>query len=276
MELSSGRRMAAQLLMALVLAALPPALKGCSRQEPEVGPARFIGETVKEYPHDQNAFTQGLAWDKGEMYESTGLNGRSSLRLVDLESGRVEQRLDYSQEIFAEGLTVFKDSVYQLTWGNGLIFQRDKRSFELLRTWPWPREGWGITHDGSSLIVSDGSSTLYFLDPESMEERRRLTVRDQEREIDRLNELEYVKGSVYANVWKEPRIAVISPESGAVTSWIDLSEISARMRQPDKSGEDVLNGIMHDAAADRLFVTGKLWPALFEIRLLPERKKRLL
>uniref|UniRef100_UPI0040561EA3 glutaminyl-peptide cyclotransferase n=1 Tax=Candidatus Electronema sp. TaxID=2698783 RepID=UPI0040561EA3 len=275
MELSCGRRMAAQLLTALALVALLPALKGCSREEPEAGPARFIGEAVKEYFHDQNAFTQGLAWDKGEMYESTGLNGHSSLRRVDLESGTIEQWTGYSQEIFAEGLTVFKDSVYQLTWGNGLIFQRDKRSFELLRTWPWPREGWGITHDGSSLIISDGSSTLYFLDPESMEERRRLTVRDQGREVDRLNELEYVKGSVYANVWKETRIAVISPESGTVTSWLDLSEISARMRQPDKGGEDVLNGIMHDPASDRLFVTGKLWPTLFEIRLMPERKKRL-
>jgi glutamine cyclotransferase len=275
MDLSGGRRMAAQLLTALVLAALPPALKGCGREAPEAGPAYFIGATVKEYPHDQNAFTQGLAWDKGEMYESTGLNGYSSLRRVDLESGAVEQRINYSRDVFAEGLTVLKDSVYQLTWGNGLIFQRDKRSFELLRTWPWPREGWGVTHDGSSLIISDGSSTLYFLDPESMEERRRLTVRDQGKELDRLNELEYVKGSVYANVWKESRIAVISPESGAVTAWIDLSEISARMRQPGKGGEDVLNGIMHDPAEDRLFVTGKLWPALFEIKLMPERKKRL-
>jgi glutamine cyclotransferase len=170
---------------------------------------------------------------------------------------------------------VFKDSVYQLTWSNRLIFQRDKHSFELIRTWQWPREGWGLTHDDSSLIISDGSSTLYFLNPENMEEQRRLTVRDQGREVDRLNELEYVKGSVYANVWKETKIAVINPESGAVTSWIDLSEISARMRQLGKGGEDVLNGIMHDPAADRLFVTGKLWPALFEIRLLPERKKRL-
>lgn len=275
MDLSCGKRMAAQLLTALALAALSPALNGCSREEPEAVPAHFIGETVKEYPHDQNAFTQGLAWDKGEMYESTGLNGYSSLRRVDLESGKIEQWTGYSQEIFAEGLTVFKDSVYQLTWGNRLIFQRDKHSFELIRTWPWPREGWGLTHDDSSLIISDGSSTLYFLNPENMEEQRRLTVRDQGREVGRLNELEYVEGSVYANVWKETKIAVISPESGAVTSWIDLSEISARMRQPDKGGEDVLNGIMHDPAADRLFVTGKLWPALFEIRLLPERKKRL-
>ncbi|WP_417913038.1 glutaminyl-peptide cyclotransferase [Candidatus Electronema sp. TJ] len=269
MELSCGRRMAAQLLTALFLAALPPVLKGCSREEPETVPAHFIGEAVKEYAHDQNAFTQGLAWDKGEMYESTGLNGYSSLRRVDLESGRVEQRLEHSRDIFAEGLTVLKNSIYQLTWDNRLIFQYDKRSFELVRTWPWPREGWGITHDGRSLIVSDGSSTLYFLDPESMNEQRRLTVRDQGREIDRLNELEYVKGSVYANVWKETRIAIISPESGAVTSWLDLSEISAQMRQPGKGDEDVLNGIMHDPAADRLFVTGKLWPSLFEIKLVP-------
>jgi glutamine cyclotransferase len=221
---------------------------------------------VNEYQHDPAAFTQGLVWDKGAVYESTGLRGRSSLRRVDLTDGRVEQQLDLDSRLFAEGITVFDDRIYQLTWTSGIIFQYDKRSFALRRTFPWPHQGWGITHDGSSLIVSDGSSTLYFLNPDTLTEARQVTVHDGGRQIERLNELEYVDGLIYANVWQECRIALISPADGAVAAWLDLSQICAKMRG---GHEDVLNGIMFDQEGGRLFVTGKFWPALFEIRTAP-------
>jgi len=245
---------------------------GCRQQEPAVTPLHLAAVIVQEYPHDQAAFTQGLAWDKGTVYESTGLNGQSSLRRVDLASGKVLQQRDYGSQFFAEGLTIFGENIYQLTWRNGVIFQYEKESFALRRTSPWPNEGWGITHDGSNLIISDGSSALYFLDPASMTEQRRITVRDQGQEIDRLNELEYIKGSIYANVWHEERIAVISPANGTVTAWIDLSAICARMRS--REPEAVLNGIMYDSASDRLFVTGKLWPVLFAITTVPAQRNQ--
>ncbi|WP_417915090.1 glutaminyl-peptide cyclotransferase [Candidatus Electronema sp. JM] len=255
-----NRLCAAAFLLAALLVA------GC-RQQPNAGPTQLTAVIVSEYPHDQTAFTQGLVWDTNAMYESTGLFGQSSLRRVDLASGKVLQRRNYGSQFFAEGLAVFGDSLYQLTWSNGVIFQYAKDSFDLRRTFPWPHEGWGITHDGSSLIISDGSATLYFLAPDDMSERRRVTVRDRGREITRLNELEYVNGSVYANVWHEERIAVINPADGAVTAWIDLSAVCARMRSGNP--EAVLNGIMYDAAADRLIVTGKLWPALFAVKTVP-------
>jgi glutaminyl-peptide cyclotransferase len=235
---------------------------GCSQ-----GAARQLKAViVKEYPHDSTAFTQGLVWDKGAIYESTGLRGRSSLRRVDLASGKVKQQVDLDSRLFAEGITVFHDRIYQLTWTSGLIFQYDKQSFVPRRSFPWPHQGWGITHDGSSLIVSDGSATLYFLEPETLTETRQITVHDNGQQIDQLNELEYIDNLIYANVWRKCRIALISPESGAVSAWLDLSEICAKMRS---GHEDVLNGIMFDQENGRLFVTGKFWPALFEIRTVP-------
>ncbi|MCW5200208.1 glutaminyl-peptide cyclotransferase, partial [Desulfobulbus sp. F4] len=171
---------------------------------------------------------------------------------------------DCGKQFFAEGITVFGSSIYQLTWKNGVIFQYDKTDFSLRTTFAWPHDGWGLTHDGSSLIVSDGTANLYFLDPDSMAERRRIIAHDDGQEVTQLNELEYVSGSIYANIWHEQRIAVISPEDGVVTAWIDLSAICARM---NNGPEAVLNGIMYDPAGDRLFVTGKLWPSLFEIRM---------
>lgn len=264
---SSRRRRSAALpdaAVCLIFSFLLVASAGSAAAPPE----QLAAVIVNEFPHDPAAFTQGLAWNRGAVYESTGLRGQSSLRQIDLASGRVIQLLDDDQRFFAEGITVFGDSIYQLTWMNGVVFQYDKDSFTLRRTFPWPREGWGITHDGRRLIVSDGTSSLYFLDPATLAEQRRLTVRDRGREIVRLNELEYVNGSIYANVWQECRIAVISPEDGAVTAWLDLSALCQQMR---RGSEDVLNGIMHDPEGGRLFVTGKLWPALFEIRAAPGR-----
>jgi glutamine cyclotransferase len=246
------------------------AVAACRQIPPaDSSPAQLAAVIVKEYPHDRLAFTQGLAWDTGAVYESTGLFGQSSLRRVDLMSGNVMQRRDYGSQFFAEGLTVLGDSIYQLTWHNGVIFQYDKDSFALRRTFSWPHEGWGITHDGSSLIISDGSAVLYFISSENLTERRRIVAHDGGQEIDRLNELEYISGSIYANVWRECRIAVINPADGAVTAWIDLSELCARMQGDDQ--EAVLNGIMHDPDSGRLFVTGKLWPALFEIKTAPRQ-----
>jgi glutamine cyclotransferase len=181
----------------------------------------------------------------------------------------VEEQLNYPEHIFAEGVTVYEGSIYQLTWKNKKIFQYDQEDFSLIRAWPYPREGWGLTHDTQHLILSDGSSSLYFLDPKDLSEQRRITVRDGEREIMRLNELEYIKGTLYANVWTSTKIALIDPQDGRVQGWLDLTELSRGMQKPAYRGEDSLNGIMYDPENNRIFVTGKLWPLLFEIELVP-------
>ncbi|RWX47393.1 Glutamine cyclotransferase [Candidatus Electrothrix aarhusensis] len=231
-------------------------------------PKQYTYTLIREYPHDSKAFTQGLAWDEGRMYEGTGLYGRSSLRSVDLKTGLVNQQQNYTRQYFAEGITVFQGLIYQLTWKSRRIFLFDKDKFSVIKSRPYPREGWGITHNGNELIVSDGTASLYFLDPETLEEKRRILVRDDQGEVARLNELEYVRGSIYANVWQTDRIAIIHPEDGVVSGWLDLSELSARVQSIWKGKTDVLNGIMYDPVNDRLFVTGKLWPSLFEIKVV--------
>jgi glutamine cyclotransferase len=231
------------------------------------GAGRFSFVIVNRFPHDPMAFTQGLVWDNGTVFEGTGKYGRSSLRRVDLVTGRVEQQRDYPKRIFAEGITVLGNTIYQLTWKNNRVFQYDKHDFSLLKSWPFPRQGWGLTHNGRELIVSDGSATLYFLDPATLGEQRRISVHDGSRQISQLNELEYIKGAVYANIWHSNWIAIIDPADGAVSGWLDLNPLPGRL-ETDKP-VNVLNGIMYDPAADRLFVTGKLWPTLFEIRVVP-------
>lgn len=225
-------------------------------------------EVVREFPHDAEAFTQGLIYRDGFLYESTGLNGRSSLRKVRLETGEVVQRRDIDARYFAEGLTDWNDRLVQLTYRSGIAFVYDLATFEPRRTFTYPGEGWGLASDGTRLIMSDGSAELRFLDPETFAESGRVTVTDGGRPVDDLNELEVVGGAVYANVWFEDRIAVIDPSSGRVTSWIDLRGLAARMTPvPDAAAGAVLNGIAHDPAGRRLFVTGKLWPRVFEIRV---------
>jgi glutamine cyclotransferase len=229
---------------------------------------------VNAYPHDPQAFTQGLIFLDGHLYESTGLNGRSSLRMVDLATGRVEQRADLPQQDFGEGLAPLPSStstLVQLTWQNHVAFVYDRFSFRQLRTIPCPWEGWGLTEDGKSIILSDGSSTLRFLDPETFHELREITVKDQGQPVDKLNELEYIHGEIYANIWYQDKIARISPATGKVLGWIDLAGLlsPAEHTNPDA----VLNGIAYDAAHDRLFVTGKLWPKLFEIKVVPKVAK---
>jgi glutamine cyclotransferase len=222
---------------------------------------------IHTYPHDPRAYTQGLIYLDGHLYESTGLNGRSSLRMVDLETGRVQQEIPVPGKYFAEGLTNWGSTLIQLTWLSHTAFVYDRFSFRLLRTLHYKGEGWGLTQDGVHLILSDGSATLRFLDPETFRVVRSIVVKDAGARVTQLNELEYVRGEIYANVWHTDRIARIDPASGRVVGWIDLSGLLAADQHPDP--EAVLNGIAWDARHDRLFVTGKLWPKLFEIKVVP-------
>ena len=219
---------------------------------------------VNTYPHDPQAFTQGLIFRDGVLYESTGLNGQSSVRKVRLETGEVLQRISVDGRYFAEGMTDWGNRLVQLTYTTKVGFVYDLTSFALQRTFDYTGQGWGLTHDAKRLIMSDGTPALRFLDPETLRETGRVTVRDGGRPIENLNELEWIKGEVYANVWLTDRIAIIAPDTGRVTAWLDLAGI----RGPVRSGaDDVLNGIAYDAARDRLFVTGKYWSRLYEIRI---------
>jgi len=220
-------------------------------------------EVVRTYPHDPDAFTQGLVFRDGALYESTGLNGKSSLRRVALETGRVLQRTAVDRRYFAEGLAAWGPNLVQLTWDTNIAFVYDRASFKLLRTFTYGGEGWGLADDGRQLILSDGTPALRFLDPATFAETRRVTVRDGATPVEDLNELEVVDGLIYANVWLTDRIAVIAPADGRVVAWLDLKGLAPK----GASADAVLNGIAYDAAGGRLFVTGKLWPRLFEIRV---------
>lgn len=224
-------------------------------------------QIIHTYPHDPQAFTQGLVLVDGHLYESTGLYGKSSLRMVELETGRVLQLHNLPKQYFAEGLTNWGSTLIQLTWKSGTAFVYDRFSFRLLRTFQYPGEGWGLTQDGKRLILSDGSATLRFLDPHTFKEVRSIHVRDHGSPVNQLNELEYVRGEIYANVWQTDKIARISPKTGKVLGWIDLANLLSPNQRT--SPDAVLNGIAYDSLHDRLFVTGKLWPKLFEIRLAP-------
>lgn len=226
----------------------------------------YTYKVINVYPHDPNAFTQGLVFEKGVLYEGTGLNGRSSLRKVELETGTILKIRELPYCYFGEGITVFGNKIIQLTWKSHTGFVYDKDSFEVLQKFTHETEGWGITYDGKRLIMSDGTSNLYFLDPHSFNEVDRCIVCGQEGPVIRLNELEYIKGEIYANVWQEERIAKISPQTGQITGWIDLEGLLP----PKDRGVpgSVLNGIAYDVVNDRLFVTGKLWPKIFEIELV--------
>lgn len=222
---------------------------------------------VHTYPHDPEAFTQGLVFVDGQLYESTGLNGHSSLRMDDLETGKPLQLQPVPQKYFAEGLTNWSSNLIQLTWTSGIAFVYDRFSFRLLRSFHYTGEGWGFTQDGKNLILSDGTATLRFLNPETFQVTRRITVTDHGKPVKNLNELEYIHGEIYANIWYSNKIARISPQTGKVISWIDLSSLVASLNLQDSSA--VLNGIAYDAQHDRLFIAGKLWPKLFEIKVKP-------
>jgi len=226
---------------------------------------------VQTYPHDPRAYTQGLVFVDGHLYESTGLNGRSSLRMDDLATGRVLQSAPVAEQYFAEGLAAWGSTLVQLTWQSHVAFVYDRFTFRLLRTLHYNCDGWGLTADSKNLILSDGTAEIRFFDPATFRELRHIDVKDRGQPVTQLNELEYIHGQIYANVWHTDRIARISPATGQVLGWIDLAGLLPDSDRSDP--EAVLNGIAYDPAHDRLFVTGKLWPKLFEIKIVPAKPK---
>ena len=232
-----------------------------------IAPATYHYRVVNTFPHDQQAFTQGLVYlDNDQLLESTGLRGQSSLRRVDLATGKVIKKISLANTLFAEGITVLNNKIYQLTWQAHKGFVYDLETFTRLKEFSYSTEGWGMTNDGQHLIVSDGTSNLYFWDPLTLTEKRRIVVSDQNGlQIKQLNELEYIHGQIYANIWKSNQIVRIDPNSGLVVGWIDLNGL---LTPNEYNKANVLNGIAYDKVNDRLFVTGKKWPKIFQIILI--------
>ncbi len=225
---------------------------------------------VREYPHDPAAFTQGLLYLDGKLYESTGLNRQSTVREVRLEDGKVLRSVSIPPQYFGEGLVNWGPDLLSLTWQDGIGFRWNRSDFRPKGSFRYSGEGWGLTQDGRHIILSDGTSNLRFFDPKTMQERKRVAVTFKGQPVERLNELEWVKGEIYANIWMGRRIARIDPKSGAVKGWIDLSRLAFENANGDPDA--VLNGIAYDSKRDRLFVTGKNWAKLFEIDIVPQAK----
>ena len=249
------------LLFSLTMFARPYFVFGQDTETP-----LYTYRVLHTYPHDSQAFTQGLVYHQGYFYESTGLWGQSTLRKIQLDTGKVLQVTKLDSQYFGEGLTLWKDQLLQLTWKSkvGFVYQQD--TFNLLKTFSYSTEGWGLTHDGTQLIMSDGTDTLYFLNPTTFEVTQQLQVRDQNTPVTHINELEYVQGELFANIWLTNYIARISLQTGQVLGWIDLTGLSPF---PKDNLQKVLNGIAYDEVGKRLFVTGKWWPTLFEMEILP-------
>jgi glutaminyl-peptide cyclotransferase len=251
-------------IVALILA-FGNARNPAAKTAPETGARRLDFEVVNDYPHDPGAFLQGLLWHEGYLYESTGLYGQSTLRRVDLPTGRILKSISLPSELFGEGLAMVDDRLIQLTWKSRLGFVYDRNSFSLVRRFNYKTEGWGLTYDGKMLIMSDGSSYLTYLDPGTFAPVRRMAVTVNGHPVDNLNELEFIEGMIWSNVWQTSSILCIDPTTGHANSYLDLRGIL-----PDKmrtGREDVLNGIAYDARQKRIFVSGKLWPRIFEIRV---------
>ncbi len=273
MEIKATRR---RLAIAILLAALSQPLLGqsfLSQSSPQIHatrPPEYTFKIVRTFPHEPTAFTQGLAYRDGFLYEGTGLEGRSSLRKVRLETGEIVQRVDLAPELFGEGITLLKNEVLQLTWQSEIGFVYNLTDFHLLRSFSYSGEGWGLTTNSKSneIFMSDGTSEIRVLNAGTLAEKRRFTVYDGDAPIDQLNELEFVDGEIFANVWQTDRIARISPQSGKVVGWIDLKGLLSPIYR--LQSDAVLNGIAYDSDRKRLFVTGKLWPRIFEIRLVPK------
>jgi glutaminyl-peptide cyclotransferase len=226
----------------------------------------YTYNVVKVYPHDAEAFTEGLLYANGFLYESTGLQGSSSLRQVDLTSGQVLQQTALASQYFGEGLALVKGKLIQLTWLNSIGFVYNETSFAVVGNFSYPTEGWGLTYDGMHLIMSDGSDTLHFLDAQTYQQTTQLQVHDGNRAVVNINELEYVNGDIYANIWETEQIAIINPQTGQVEAWVDLSGL----HNINVGNNGVLNGIAYDPITSRLFVTGKNWANLYEITLKPK------
>ncbi len=268
------RLYAASILLTVMLAIQPTGSQASTEAGEPDRPASssavtpfYLARVVNTYPHDPSAFTEGLVFQDGFLYEGTGLYGRSALRRV--ATGQVLQSHALPSQYFGEGITIYGDRIIQLTWMNQVGFVYDKNSFAQQQTFSYGTQGWGITHDGTRLIVSDGTSTLYFWDPDTLAELGQLAVYDDRGPVTRLNELEYIQGKIYANVWLTDRIAIIDPQTGQVTAWINL--VGLLDPEDGSQSADVLNGIAYDFDGDRLFVTGKYWPKLFQIELVPSR-----
>ena len=233
----------------------------CGDNPPEL----YHLEVVAEYPHDVTSYTQGLFFHKGQMYESTGLRGKSTLRIVDVETGEALKRMDFDKKYFIEGSVVFKDNLYILTWDSKLLFVYGADSLDYRATWKYPREGWGLTTDGKYLYASDGSSTIYVLD-EKLSLQRRISVRNQERPVRWLNELEYIDGKIWANVYTTDEIMIINPKDGRVEGIVDCQGLLPEdLRTPET---DVLNGIAYDPQTDKIYLTGKNWARMYEVKLI--------
>ncbi len=280
---SAPRRRTASLLLLILLALLiAMALRATILDAQTVSDSAssssipvFGYKIIKIYPHDTSAFTQGLVYDRGVLYEGTGEYGQSSLRRVDLDTGRVLKQTSLAGTLFGEGISVWKDRLIQLTWRSGIGFVYDKENLTKLGDFKYQTEGWGITSDEKNLIMSDGTETLHFLDPETFEEQWQIKVEAEGVPIKGLNELEYIKGEIYANVWPTNWIVIISPETGEVIGAINLQGILQKGDgQLDSQKVDVANGIAYDPQGDRLFVTGKLWPKIFQIELVADDEKK--
>jgi glutaminyl-peptide cyclotransferase len=237
-------------------------------QTPSNSPTLYTYNIIQTYPHDPNAFTEGLVFDNGYLYESTGES--SSLRRVDLTSGNELKEVNLPAEYFGEGLTIVNDTLIQLTWQNHIGFIYDKATLSLIGNFSYSTEGWGLTYDGNHLIMSDGTSNLYFLDPTTFQRIGQVSVHDGNTSVTNINELEYVNGDVYANIWMQQKIAIINPQTGQVKGWIDLSYLY-QTNNPTNIPDNVLNGIAYDAQTNRLFVTGKDWPNLYQITITPKK-----
>lgn len=255
----------AALLVVVVVGIVGLTAAGPFKRGTKVGVAGY--RIVAEYPHDAAAFTQGLVFVDDQLYEGTGTKGASSLRRVDLDTGKVEQIVPLDSSYFGEGIAVLGGKIYQLTWQNRLGIVYDQQTLNPVGTFRYTGEGWGLTHDGKRLIMSDGTSTLRMLDPKTFQVVKRLSVRASNGPVDKLNELDYMNGEILANIWYSDRIARISPETGEILGWIDLSGLYPAAQRASR--EHVLNGIAYDEAHDRLFVTGKNWPKLYEIKVVP-------
>jgi glutamine cyclotransferase len=245
-------------------------LASCGAGTPAEPPVHSY-RIVREYPHDPTAFTQGLLYLDGKLYESTGLNRQSTVREVRLEDGKVLRSVSIPPQYFGEGLVDWGPDLLSLTWQDGVGFRWNRADFRRKGEFRYPGEGWGLTQDGKNIIMSDGTSQLRFLDPATMAERKRVAVTYRGQPVERLNELEWVKGEIFANIWMGRRIARIDPKSGEVKGWIDLSRLALDNANGDPDA--VLNGIAYDAKGDRLFVTGKNWAKLFEIDIVPQAKE---
>ena len=266
MELADNEwvRVVASTIVAIIIAS-PVRVPGFTGQQaPRASLPQYSYTVVRTYPHDGRAFTQGLQYIDGFLYEGTGNHGQSWIRKVRLETGEVLQQRELAKEHFGEGIVVWKSELFQLTWQSGIGFVYDAKTFAPKRTFRYRGEGWGLTSDADGLIMSDGTDALRFIDPATFRERKRTKVTALGQPVAQLNELEFVKGEIFANVWMTDNVARIDPASGKVTGWIDLRNL---LTPSERASAEVLNGIAYDAAGDRLFVTGKWWPKLFEIRL---------